>query len=88
MVDPLTTPLLVLVLGKLADEIIGGACRDYLKGKLKSLFTKAAKLGSKDDLQLAFEGAMQCSRPPPTTARPRSNRCSTIHCGRSSPPET
>ena len=59
MLDPITTPLLFLVLGKLADDVIGGACKDYLKGKLKGLFSKAEKLGSKDDLQLAYEGAMQ-----------------------------
>ena len=62
MLDPVTTPLLVLVLGQLADEVIGGACKDYLKNKLKGLFSKAEKLGSKkekDDLQLAYEGAMQ-----------------------------
>ncbi|MCH8060589.1 MAG: hypothetical protein IIA11_09045 [Proteobacteria bacterium] len=61
MLDPVTTPLLLLVLGKLADEIIGGACKDFLKDKLKGLFSKAAKLGSKDDLQLDYESAMQQS---------------------------
>ncbi len=59
MLDPVTTPLLFLVLGKLADDVIGGACKDYLKGKLKGLFSKAEKLGSKDDLEVAYEGAMQ-----------------------------
>ena len=57
--DPIATPLLILVLGNLAHELITGACKDYLKDKLKSLFSKAASLGSKDDLELAYEGAMQ-----------------------------
>ena len=61
MLDPLTTPLLILVLGKLGDEVIGGVCKDYLKDKLKGLFSKAAKLGSEDDLKLAYESAMQQS---------------------------
>ncbi|NQU23662.1 MAG: NACHT domain-containing protein, partial [Candidatus Nealsonbacteria bacterium] len=59
MLDPLTTPLLLLVLGKLGHDVIGGACQDYLKDKLKGLFSKASKLGAKDDLQLAYEDAMQ-----------------------------
>ena len=57
--EPITTSLLVLVLGNLARELIEDACKDYLKDKLKGLFSKAAKLGSKDDLLLAYEGAMQ-----------------------------
>jgi hypothetical protein len=57
--DPITTTLLLFVLGNLAQEIITDACKDYLKDKLKGLFSKAEKWGSKDDLQLAYEGAMQ-----------------------------
>ena len=38
MLDPASTPLLALVLGKLAHEIIVDACKDHLKDKLKSFF--------------------------------------------------
>ena len=33
MLDPLTTPLLVYVLGNLARDLITDACKDYLKGE-------------------------------------------------------
>ena len=59
MLDPLTTPLLVLVLGRLAQELITDACKDHLKGKLKRLFGWVEKSGRKDELQLAYEDAMQ-----------------------------
>jgi hypothetical protein len=36
--DPIITPLLVLVLGNLARDLIADACKDYLKDKLKSVF--------------------------------------------------
>lgn len=57
--DPIATPLLISVLGILARELLTDACKDHLKDKLKGLFSKAEKLGSKDNLQLAYEGAMQ-----------------------------
>ena len=36
--DPIVTPLLSIVLGNLARELISDACKDYLKDKLKSFF--------------------------------------------------
>ena len=57
--DPIATPLLISVFGNLDRELVTGARQDDLKDKLKGLFSKAEKLGSKDNLQLAYEGAMQ-----------------------------
>ena len=49
---------MVFVLGRLAEEIIVGACKDHLKSKLSKLFGWLEKLGRKDDLQVAYAGAM------------------------------
>lgn len=57
--DPIATPLLIYALGNLAHTVFKGACEDFLKDKLKGLFSKAEKLGGKDDLQLAYETALQ-----------------------------
>lgn len=57
--DPITTPLLVLVLGNLARELITAACKDYLKDKLKSLFGWLGKLGERDKVELAYQDAME-----------------------------
>jgi hypothetical protein len=38
MLDPISTPLLILVLGKVGDELITDACKDFLKDKLKTLW--------------------------------------------------
>ncbi len=57
--DPLVTPLLVYVLGNLAQELITEACKDHLKDKLKSFFGWLQKLGERDKLELAYQDAME-----------------------------
>ena len=57
--DPLVTPLLVLVLGNLARELITDVCKDYLKDKLKSVFGRLEKLGERDKVELAYQDAME-----------------------------
>jgi energy-coupling factor transporter ATP-binding protein EcfA2 len=57
--DPVITPLLTLALGKIAQDIIKGACEDYLKDKLKSFFGWLAKFGGRDKLELAYQDAME-----------------------------
>ena len=57
--DPITTPLLVLVLGNLARELITDACKDYLKDKLKSVFGWLETLGERDKVELAYQDAME-----------------------------
>ena len=59
MLDPLTTPLLVLVLGNLAQELITDACKDHLKNKLKKFFGWLEGLGEKDKLELAYQDTME-----------------------------
>jgi len=59
MLDPVTTPLLFLVLGKLAQELITDACKDHLKGQFKRLFGWLGKLGEKDKVELAYQDAME-----------------------------
>ena len=57
--DPIATPLLVLVLGNLAHELITDACKDHLKEKLKSLFGWLEKLGERDKVESAYQDAME-----------------------------
>ncbi len=57
--DPITTPLLILVLGNLARELIANACKDYLKDKLKAPFRWLGKLGERDKVELACQDAME-----------------------------
>ena len=57
--DYITTPLLVLVLGNLAQELIRDVCKDYLKDKLKSVFGWLDKLGEQDKVELAYQDAME-----------------------------
>ncbi len=57
--DPITTPLLILVLGNLAQELIADACKDHLKDKLKSVFGWLEKLGEYDKVELAYHDAME-----------------------------
>lgn len=57
--DPVLTPLLVLVLGNLARDLITDACKDYLKDKLKSVFGWLEKLGERDKVELAYLDAME-----------------------------
>jgi hypothetical protein len=59
MLDPVTTPLLILVLGKIAHDVISEACKDHLKDKLKSFFGWLEKLGQKDKVELAYQDAME-----------------------------
>lgn len=59
MLDPVTTPLLVLVLGNLAHEIIAGACKDHLKDKVKSVFGWLESLGQKDKVEPVYRDAME-----------------------------
>ncbi len=57
--DPLTTPLLLYVLGNLARVLITDACKDFLKDKLKSLFGWLGTLGERDKVELAYQDAME-----------------------------
>ncbi|MCP4542911.1 MAG: NACHT domain-containing protein [Chloroflexi bacterium] len=57
--DPVATPLLILVLGNLARELITDACKDYLKDKLKSFFGWMEELGEQERLELAYRDAME-----------------------------
>ncbi len=57
--DPLVTPLLLVVLGNLAHELIAEACKDYLKDKLKSLFGWLEKVGEADKVEVAYRDAME-----------------------------
>ncbi|MBN2296717.1 MAG: HEAT repeat domain-containing protein [Pirellulales bacterium] len=57
--DLVTTSLLVLVLGKLAQDVIADACKDYLKNKLKQLFDKMEKIGQLDDVERAYQDVME-----------------------------
>lgn len=59
MLDPITTPLLLYVLGRIGEELIADACKDYLKDRLKDLFGWLAGFGRKDDLTRAYEIALQ-----------------------------
>jgi hypothetical protein len=57
--DPLVTPLLFIVLGNLAHDLITDACKDYLKDKLKSTFKWLEKLGEGDKVEIAYRDAME-----------------------------
>ena len=59
MLDPVTTPLLPLVLGKLGEELLTEACKDFLKGRLHSLFGWLGTVGRRNDLELAYQAALQ-----------------------------
>jgi hypothetical protein len=59
MLDPITTPLLLLVLGKIGEELLTDACKAFLKDKLKDTFGWLGKLGRKSDLELAYEAALK-----------------------------
>lgn len=58
MIDSITTPLLFLVLGKVADELITDACKGYLQDKLKSLFQWLETLGERNKIEIAYQAAM------------------------------
>lgn len=57
--DPIITPLLLVVLGNVAHELITEACKDYLKDKLKSVFGWLEKLGEGDKVEHAYRDAME-----------------------------
>ncbi|MEM8535624.1 MAG: NACHT domain-containing protein [Chloroflexota bacterium] len=57
--DPVVTPLLALVLGNLAREVITEACKGYLTDKAKSVFGWIAQLGEGDKLELAYQDALE-----------------------------
>lgn len=59
MLDPVTTPLLLLVLGRLGEELLTEVCKDFLKGRLKSLFGWLGTVGRRSDLELAYQAALQ-----------------------------
>ena len=56
--DPLTISLLGSVLGKLALELITGACKDHLKDKLKTFFKRLDKVSDGKKVQLAYQNAL------------------------------
>ena len=53
MLDPITTPLLLVVLGRIGEELLTDACKDFLTDKLKHTFGWLGTLGRKSDLELA-----------------------------------
>ena len=57
--DPFVTPLLLVVLGDVARGLIKGACEDYPKDKLKSVFGWLETLGERDKVELAYQDAME-----------------------------
>ena len=57
MPDIASTSLLVLVLGKIGYEIISDTCKDYLKGKLASVFERVGVLGRRDEYERALDRA-------------------------------
>lgn len=50
MLDPITTPLLLLVLGRIGEELLTDACKDFLKDKLEHLLSTR---GNSCDLELS-----------------------------------
>lgn len=59
MLDPITTPLLLLVLGRLGEELLTDACKSFLKDRLKDLFAYLSGKGRRGDLLAAYEAALQ-----------------------------
>jgi hypothetical protein len=59
MLNPLSTPLLVAVLGNLAHEVIADVCKDHLTDKLNSFLGWLEKLGQRDKVELAYQDAME-----------------------------
>ncbi len=65
MLDPVTTPLVLLALGNLASQLIIDACKDHLKDKLRGLFGRLEKIDKKDNLdqkgrvEQAYQDAME-----------------------------
>ena len=57
--DPITTPLLILVFGNLANELIENACKDYLKDKFKLIFTWLETIGERDKVEIAYQDVME-----------------------------
>ncbi len=57
--EPISTALLVTVLGNVAIELIRETCKDYLKDKLKSVFGWLEKLGERDKVELAYIDVME-----------------------------
>ena len=57
--DPVVTPLLTLVLGNLAREVITEACKGYLTDKAKSVFGWIEQFGEGDKLELAYQDALE-----------------------------
>ena len=53
MLDPITTPLLLLVPGRIGEELLTDDRKDFLKDKLKHTFGWLGTLGRKSDLELA-----------------------------------
>ena len=48
MLDPITTPLLLFVPGRIGEEFFINACKDFFTDKLKHLLST---LGSSSDLE-------------------------------------
>ncbi len=59
MVDPVTTPPPLLVLGKLAEDLLLDACKDHVKGKVSTLLSRLEDTGDADELQSAYEDALK-----------------------------
>src|SRR5207247_2388905 len=57
--DLVISPLLLVVLGKMAQELIADACKDHLKDKLKSFFGWLETLGERDKVESAYRDAME-----------------------------
>ena len=59
--DPISTPLLISVLGTFTTTLIADACRDHLKDKLKSVFSWMEKIGERErnDMEFNCQSAME-----------------------------
>ena len=56
--DPIITPLLFSVFGKVAIDLVEDASKDYLKDKLKSVFGWLETIDERDKVELAYQDVM------------------------------
>lgn len=57
--DPITTSVVFLALGKVSGELITEACRDHVKDRLKSLLNRVEKPAERVKIEEAYQQAMK-----------------------------
>ena len=57
--DPITTSVVFLALGKVCEELITEACKDHVKDKLKSLLGRVEKPAERARVEEAYQQAMK-----------------------------